>query len=148
MPVTRATAVLLIFASLLVTAVGLSVAPADAATASPGQQLLAAAETRTGDWYSYGSAGPATFDCSGLVMWAAHEVGISLPRDTFEMLDSSLLVPVSNPVAGDLAFYGTGHVEIVAPGHDVAFGALQAGTRIGFHQWNAYWHPTEYFAVR
>jgi cell wall-associated NlpC family hydrolase len=120
---------------------------AHAATASPGQ-LLAAAETRTGDWYSYGSAGPTTFDCSGLVEWAAHEIGVNLPRDTFEMLDSSLLVPTSNPVAGDLAFYGTGHVEIVAPGHDVTFGALQAGTRIGFHQWNAYWHPTEYFAVR
>ena len=96
MPVTRATAVLLIFASLLVTAVGLSVAPADAATASPGQQLLAAAETRTGDWYSYGSAGPATFDCSGLVEWAAHEVGISFHNqcgDVAQNVDPICCVP-------------------------------------------------------
>jgi hypothetical protein len=48
---------------------------------------------------------------------------------------------------GDLAFYGTGHVEFfVRPGH--TFGALNSGTRVGWHKWNAWWHPTMFFHVR
>ena len=117
-----------------------------------GASVLAVAETRAGDWYSYGADGPSAFDCSGLVYWAAHQLGIGMPRDTFTMLGEGvaegILVPTSHPVAGDLAFYGTGHVEIVARGHDVTFGAQQPGTRVGFHTWNGYWHPTMYFGVR
>jgi cell wall-associated NlpC family hydrolase len=126
---------------------------AQAATSTDrGASVLAVAETRTGDWYSYGADGPGSFDCSGLVYWAAHQLGISMPRDTFTMLAQGvaegILVPTWHPVAGDLAFYGTGHVEIVDRGHDVTFGALQTGTRVGPHHWSGWWHPTMYFQVR
>ena len=30
--------------------------------------------------YSWGAAGPGAFDCSGLVMWAFQQAGISLPH--------------------------------------------------------------------
>ena len=41
--------------------------------------------------------------------------GILLPRTTYEMLDSPLLVQISRSQAkrGDLAFFGPGHVEMV-----------------------------------
>lgn len=75
-----------------------------------------------------------------------------MPRDTYEMLAAGvaegILVPTWHPAAGDLAFYGSGHVELFAHGHDRTFGALQPGTRVGFHQWSSYWHPTMFFAVR
>lgn len=120
---------------------------AHAATADRGAGILAAAHTRTGDWYVYGGAGPSVFDCSGLVMWAARQAGISLPHSTYAMLASGHLVPTWHPVAGDLAFYGTGHVELVERGHDVTFGALHSGTRVGPHNWSGWWHPTMFFRV-
>lgn len=113
-----------------------------------GASVLAVAETRAGDWYSYGAAGPSAFDCSGLVYWASRQLGIGMPRTTGGMLGSGILVRTYRPAAGDLAFYGSGHVEIVGHGHDVTFGALHAGTRVGAHHWGGSWHPTMYFQVR
>ena len=45
---------------------------------SLGEQALRFALTRIGDPYVWGGAGPDDFDCSGLVMWAYAQVGISL----------------------------------------------------------------------
>jgi len=75
--------------------------------------------------------------------------GIHFGRSTTAMLDSGRLVRETERQArrGDLAFYGTGHVELfIRPGH--TFGALEAGTLIGWHQWSVYWHPTMFFRVR
>jgi len=119
-----------------------------ASTESIGNRILDEAETRTGDWYVYGGAGPSVFDCSGLVYWASHKLGVNMPRTTYGMLSSSLLYQVSSPRRGDLAFYGTGHVEIVTTWTHTTFGAQNAGTRVGWHSWNAYWHPTMYFRIR
>jgi cell wall-associated NlpC family hydrolase len=126
---------------------------AQAATGDRGASVLAVAETRTGDWYAYGADGPSTFDCSGLVTWAARQLGIGMPRDTGEMLSqgvaAGILVRTWHPVAGDLAFYGTEHVELVDHGHDITFGAQRSGTRVGPHRWypGSGWQPTEYFQV-
>jgi cell wall-associated NlpC family hydrolase len=99
--------------------------------------------------YIWGGTGPAGFDCSGLVYAAYRAAGVHLPRTTYEMLASSLLVRISKAHAhrGDLAFYGTGHVELYAWG-EKTFGAQDMGTLIGFHVMNAFWHPTMYFRVR
>lgn len=120
---------------------------AHAATADRGAGILAAAQTRAGAPYAWAAAGPWAFDCSGLVSWAARQAGISLPHSTYAMLASGHLVPTWHPVAGDLAFFGTGHVEIVARGHDMTFGALNSGTRVGYHSWSGWWHPTMFFRV-
>lgn len=99
--------------------------------------------------YMWGGTGPAGFDCSGLVYAAYLSRGIRLPRTTYEMLHSWRLVriPKSSAKRGDLAFFGTGHVELYGWGN-WTFGAADAGTRIGYHLMNAYWHPTMYFKVR
>jgi cell wall-associated NlpC family hydrolase len=99
--------------------------------------------------YIWGGTGPAGFDCSGLV-WAAYRAaGIGLPRTTDEMLGSWRLVRIPKWQArrGDLAFFGTGHVELYEWGK-WTFGAQNFGTRIGFHEMNMWWHPTMYFRVR
>jgi peptidoglycan DL-endopeptidase CwlO len=123
-----------------------------AATESIGNRILNEAETRTGDWYLYGGAGPYVFDCSGLVYWASHQLGVNMPRTTYGMLSqgvsSGLLYRVYNPQRGDLAFYGTGHVEFVTAWYHTTFGAQNAGTRVGWHTWNAYWYPTMYYRIR
>jgi cell wall-associated NlpC family hydrolase len=119
-----------------------------ASTESIGNRILDMAETRTGAWYVYGGAGPSVFDCSGLVYWASHKLGVNMPRTTYGMLASSHLYRVYSPRRGDLAFYGSGHVEFVTTWYHTTFGAQNSGTRVGWHRWNAYWHPTMYFRIR
>jgi peptidoglycan DL-endopeptidase CwlO len=105
------------------------------------------ARTQYGKPYIWGGTGPNGYDCSGLVMEAYKHVGINLPRTTYEMLASKLLVRVSVPQKGDLAFYGSGHVELYAHG-DFTFGAHSGGTIIGWIQFGPWWHPTAYYRVR
>jgi cell wall-associated NlpC family hydrolase len=105
------------------------------------------AEHQAGKGYCWGGNGPSCYDCSGLVVAAYRRAGISLPRTTYEMLSSRLLrrIPASQRRRGDLAFYGSGHVELVTI-HGT-FGALNSGTLIGWHHPNQWWHPTMYFRV-
>lgn len=98
--------------------------------------------------YCWGGTG-GCFDCSGLVMAAYRHVDLHFGRDTAEMLASSRLVRESRRQArkGDLAFYGSGHVELFAS-RKYTLGALHAGTRVGWHRVSRWWHPTMYFRVR
>jgi cell wall-associated NlpC family hydrolase len=106
------------------------------------------AASQHGKPYCWGGTG-GCFDCSGLVMAAYQHVGLSFGRDTTEMLSSSRLIRVGRRHAkkGDLAFYGTGHVELFA-GRKYTLGALEAGTVIGWHRVSIWWHPTMYFRIR
>jgi cell wall-associated NlpC family hydrolase len=99
--------------------------------------------------YIWGGVGPRGFDCSGLVWAAYRSVGIQLPRTTYEMLDSRMLIRISKGQArrGDLAFFGREHVELYRWGN-WTFGAEHTGTRIGFHKMDSFWHPTMHFRVR
>lgn len=105
------------------------------------------ARSQYGKAYEFGGIGPFGYDCSGLVMEAYRHAGITLPRSTYGMLGSRLLVRVRVPVKGDLAFYGSGHVELYAHG-DWTFGAHAAGQIIGWIQFGPWWHPTAYYRVR
>jgi cell wall-associated NlpC family hydrolase len=105
------------------------------------------ARSQYGKAYRYGGIGPSGYDCSGLVMEAYRHAGITLPRTTYGMLGSRLLVRVRTPAKGDLAFYGSGHVELYAHG-DWTFGAHAAGQIIGWILFGPWWHPTAYYRVR
>ena len=72
-----------------------------------------AAESRVGDWYQWGATGPNTFDCSGLVMWAYEQVGISLPHYSGAQYDDTTHIPMSDLQPGDLVFFSN-------PGEHVA----------------------------
>jgi cell wall-associated NlpC family hydrolase len=149
----RALAFLTLLAGLSGVAIAGTAAVAPAANAATisaapsylGARVLNEAETRAGDWYSYGSAGPSTFDCSGLVVWSAGQLGATVPRTTFSMLADSgafYAVPVSQAKRGDLMFFGSGHVEIMTMWYHTTFGAQQSGTQVGWHTWSAGWAPT------
>lgn len=104
------------------------------------------AEAQAGKPYIWGGTGPAGFDCSGLVVEAwLHGAGVQLPRTTYQIaadLSRLRIIPVSQAKRGDLLFFGTGHVELKTRAANGSFGALEPGTRIGWHRWSAYWHPT------
>lgn len=143
---------------LLIASIGLAhQAPAradaaKAAVASAARLRLAAwryALRQRGKPYIWGDTGPSGFDCSGLVFAAYRAAGVILPRTTTGMLASWRLVRISRSQArrGDLAFFGSGHVELFDWG-SWTYGAADSGTLIGFHRMNLFWHPTMYFRVR
>jgi cell wall-associated NlpC family hydrolase len=65
---------------------------------------VAAAESRVGDPYVYGASGPNAFDCSGLVMWAYAQVGISLPHFSGAQYADTTHISMSQLEPGDLVF--------------------------------------------
>jgi len=72
------------------------------------QQFLDAATAQAGDTYVFGAdvniddADPETFDCSGLVSWAAGRVGVDLPHASWkqylELKELGLVVPVEEAI--------------------------------------------------
>jgi peptidoglycan DL-endopeptidase CwlO len=70
-----------------------------------GAQALRAALTRRGDPYVWGAAGPDEFDCSGLVVWAFAQEGITLPHYTGDLWNSGVHIPRNDLEPGDLVFF-------------------------------------------
>jgi cell wall-associated NlpC family hydrolase len=79
--------------------------------------VVGVALSQLGTPYVWAGASPGGFDCSGLVMWAYAQVGVSLPHSTYA--DYSMGVPVSRDQLqpGDLVFFdGLGHMGIYIGG--------------------------------
>ncbi len=85
-----------------------------AVTAAQLTAALRAAESRRGLPYVWGAAGPASFDCSGLVQWSFAQAGISMPRVAADQARAGRAVPVGQLQPGDLLFY---HTDPTDPGY-------------------------------
>jgi cell wall-associated NlpC family hydrolase len=73
--------------------------------------------SKLGDKYVYGTAGPSTFDCSGLTMAAWKAAGKSLPHNAASQYHTVAHISKSALAPGDLVFYnGLGHVAIYVGG--------------------------------
>jgi cell wall-associated NlpC family hydrolase len=146
---TRWIALFSALAFLIVCTLAIPSAPARADTAAQALAALHWAENHeAGHWYCWGGAGPTCYDCSGAVMAAyARALGISLPHSTYSMLASGRLyrIRIRDARRGDLMFYGTGHVELKT--RHGTFGALESGTRVGWHRPSGWWHPTMAYRV-
>jgi peptidoglycan DL-endopeptidase CwlO len=86
------------------------IAPPDAAIpGAPGGAdravAIQAALSRIGSPYSWGGSGPSAFDCSGLVMWAFQQQGISLPHSSQALANGGQPVDMSQMQPGDLVTY-------------------------------------------
>jgi cell wall-associated NlpC family hydrolase len=57
-----------------------------------------------GQPYRYGGAGPGGFDCSGLVVYAARQSGLLLPRTTQDLRTAGSAVSRDELRPGDLVF--------------------------------------------
>jgi peptidoglycan DL-endopeptidase CwlO len=86
---------------------GVFLAPAGAA-----QAAVQTALDQVGDRYVYGAAGPAQFDCSGLVMFAFKAVGLNLPHSSRMQYNLGKPVASGQWISGDLLFYGTSAARI------------------------------------
>ena len=94
-----------------------------AATAvAPNQQATTAAQVavkvaleQVGKPYVWAGAGPADFDCSGLVMYAWEAAGVSLPHYSVSQYYDTTRISESQLQPGDLVFYNNG--QGAQPGH-------------------------------
>jgi cell wall-associated NlpC family hydrolase len=68
------------------------------------EAMVATARSMLGVPYSFGGTEPDGFDCSGLVVYAANSIGISLPRTAREQLRIGTPVARDHLHAGDLVF--------------------------------------------
>ena len=68
---------------------------------------IAEAQRQIGKPYEWGAAGPGSFDCSGLTMWAWRAGGVSLPHYTKAQYDATTHVSLSELQPGDLVFFGS-----------------------------------------
>lgn len=104
-------------------------------------EALRQAMTKIGDSYVWGAAGPSTFDCSGLVVWAYAQLGISLPHYTGDLWNSGVHVSRSQLKPGDLVFFfpDIGHVGIYV-GSGFMLDAPTYGIPVGIHpvMWASY----------
>jgi cell wall-associated NlpC family hydrolase len=111
------------------------------AISTVGVVALRAALTKRGDWYVWGAAGPTTFDCSGLVVWAFAQEGISLPHYTGTLWNSGMHVSRADLEPGDLVFFfaDLGHVGIYI-GNGLMVAAPSTGQQVQVQPvfWDSY----------
>lgn len=81
--------------------------PTTPTTTSKAATAVQAALSKVGARYSYGAVGPSSFDCSGLVMWAFRQAGVSLPHSSYAQYGMGSPVSGSQIQAGDLVFFNT-----------------------------------------
>jgi peptidoglycan DL-endopeptidase CwlO len=108
-------------------------AAAPATGSSVGARALALAKGKLGTPYVWGAAGPSAFDCSGLIVWAYKQIGVSLPHSSATL--STMGTPVSKAALqpGDLVFFYSpvSHVGIYA-GNGMVLNATQSGEPVQF----------------
>lgn len=71
------------------------------------QAAVDAALSQVGKPYVWGAAGPDSYDCSGLTMWAWAHAGVSLPHNSQMQYDATPRVAQGDWQPGDLLFYGS-----------------------------------------
>ena len=76
-------------------------------SAATEQGAVRAAESQIGKPYQWGAAGPDSYDCSGLVMWAYAQVGVQVDHWTGDQWNEGEHIPLSSLRPGDLLFFAT-----------------------------------------
>jgi peptidoglycan DL-endopeptidase CwlO len=106
-----------------------------------GATAAAAAMSVLGAPYVFGAAGPSSFDCSGLTMWAWAQAGVSLPHSAAAQYASLPKVPLNAVQPGDIIYYDNfgAHVAIYVGGgtivharHPGPGGQVQTSSMFGY----------------
>jgi cell wall-associated NlpC family hydrolase len=112
---------------------GTSTQPAPPTKPTPpvAAHAIAFARKQIGKPYLYGGAGPASYDCSGLVMASYSAAGLAIPRTSQQQYKQGQPVAASARQPGDLVFYNSAtaptHVAIYL-GNNQIIESLKPGT--------------------
>lgn len=99
--------------------------------------------------YVWGGSSPGGgFDCSGLVMWAYAQVGVSLPHSTYAQYTMGVPVSRDQLAPGDLVFFdGLGHVGMYI-GNDQFVEAPHTGGVVQISNLDSGWYAATYVGAR
>lgn len=108
------------------------------------------AEDQLGEPYEWASAGPDSWDCSGLTMMAWAQAGVSLPHYSVAQYDATTPISAADLRPGDLVFWGTTddpstihHVALYV-GDGMIIHAPRTGRSVSFESMY-YWIPPNFF---
>jgi cell wall-associated NlpC family hydrolase len=101
-----------------------STAPAPGSGAAA---VVAYARAQVGKRYVFATAGPNTFDCSGLVKAAYARIGVSLPHQTGGLARRGRSVSRAQLQPGDLVFPTSGHVGVYVGGGKMVHASTPRG---------------------
>jgi cell wall-associated NlpC family hydrolase len=113
-----------------------------------GEQVVQYAEQKLGDRYVWGAAGPDTFDCSGLVVWAFAQVSIYLPHYTFDQMNMGIPVAESQLEPGDLVFFDGGNHVGIYVGNGNFIHAPHTGDVVKISSLSDSWYSSEFYTAR
>jgi cell wall-associated NlpC family hydrolase len=115
------------------------------------QTAISTARAQLGKPYVWGAAGPDSFDCSGLTMYAYAAAGISLAHYTGDQWNEGRHVSESQLQPGDLVFFNTdaplGHEGMYLGGGEFIH-APHTGTVVQIATLSGYYQDTYAGAVR
>jgi cell wall-associated NlpC family hydrolase len=136
----------------LETVVGVSaVAPQEQTVVAPPSThggVVGVAMSQLGTPYVWAGASPGGFDCSGLVMWAYAQVGVSLPHSTYAQYSAGVPVSRDQLQPGDLVFFdGLGHVGIYIGGGQFVH-APHTGDVVKISGLGEGWYSSSYVGAR
>ncbi|MEV7183505.1 NlpC/P60 family protein [Kitasatospora sp. NPDC093102] len=117
-------------------AAGTTTAPVKvAAGSSRGAAALSAAASKVGSPYVWGATGPGSFDCSGLMVWAFNQAGVSLPRTSQAQASAGTRIgsDISQAQPGDLLiFYSDAHHVGIYAGNGQVLHAPKPGASVRY----------------
>lgn len=128
---------------------GIGSATSEASVAPPSQYtgVVGIAMRYLGTPYVWGGSSPGGFDCSGLVMYAYGQMGVSLPHSTYAMYGMGVAVSRDELQAGDLVFFaGLGHMGIYIGGGQFIH-APHTGDVVKISSMTG-WYASEYVGAR
>ena len=108
--------------------------PAGAKGSPAAQKAIATALAQTGKPYVWGATGPNSFDCSGLMQYAAAAAGVKIPRVSEDQYSQLPKVNPSDIRPGDLIFPSSSFDSNGRPGHVMMYignGKCMAASRTG-----------------
>ncbi|MFI2611137.1 NlpC/P60 family protein [Kitasatospora sp. NPDC018619] len=106
-----------------------------AAGSSRGAAALSAAASKIGSPYVWGATGPGSFDCSGLMVWAYNQAGVSLPRTSQAQAGAGTRIgtDISQAQPGDLLiFYSDAHHVGIYAGNGQVLHAPKPGASVRY----------------
>jgi cell wall-associated NlpC family hydrolase len=110
--------------------------------------VVGVAMSELGKPYVWGTAGPSTFDCSGLVVYSYAQVGVSLPHSSYALWNAGVYVSKDQLEPGDLVFFdGLGHVGIYIGGGQFIH-APHTGDVVKISNLNDGWYAATYVGAR
>ncbi|WP_310735835.1 C40 family peptidase [Limosilactobacillus balticus] len=106
-------------------------------------QVVNIAHQQLGKPYVWGATGPNSFDCSGLVQYVYRQIGINLPRTTYQQEYQGTAVSLNALQPGDLLFwgsYGSAYHVAIYIGNGDFIQAPQPGEQVKITNMS-YYHP-------